>query len=424
MNHRRVVVTGIGAVCSLGNSLPAIWESAVRGQSGIGLIRQFDTRDWPVRIAGEVNGFHVGPFLAPEQLELACVLPRGLSFGIAAAAMALDGAKLLADSRPVAERFGIAVGAAGSSFDFNTCERFRQALTAPPPIRYPTGFDRALVLGRPQVGIAELMANRWQAAGPQYIISTACAASAQALGIAARAIRSGRADVMLAGGFDSPAHEVSIACFSRLGVLSQRNEDPSAASRPFDRLRDGFVMGEGSAMLVLEELQFAKERGAPILAELAGYGASLTTHHITATAPDGVQQARAMANALHDGGTDPSEVGYVNAHGTSTRDNDRSETAAICRAFGPYIDRLAISSTKSMTGHLVHAAGALEAAITVMSLRDQVAPPTINYQNPDPNCDLDYVPNEARRLNFDVAMSNSFAFGGNNAALLFKRCPN
>jgi 3-oxoacyl-[acyl-carrier-protein] synthase II len=423
MNDRRVVITGMGAVCSLGNDLPAIWESAILGRSGIGLIRQFDARDWPVRIAGEVSDFRIEPFLAPEQLELASVLPRGLSFGIAAAAMALDAAKLQ-DNGPASERFGIAVGAAGSSFDFNTCDGFRRALTAPPPVQYPAGFDRTLVLGRPQVGIAELIANRWRAGGPRYIISTACAASAQALGIAARAIQSGRADIMLAGGFDSPGHEVSIACFSRLGVLSQRNEDPTAASRPFDRLRDGFVLGEGSAMLVLEELQCAERRGVMILAELAGYGTSLTTHHITATAPDGLQQARAMANALQDGRTDPSAVGYINAHGTSTRDNDRSETAAICRAFGPYIDRLAISSTKSMTGHLVHAAGALEAAITVMSLRDQVAPPTINYQHPDPHCDLDYVPNEARQLSFDVAMSNSFAFGGNNASLLFRRWAN
>ena len=177
-------------------------------------------------------------------------------------------------------------------------------------------------------------------------------------------------------------------------------------------------------MLILEELQHAERRGAAILAELAGYGTSLTTHHITATAPDGAQQARAMSNALQDGRTDPSQIGYINAHGTSTRDNDRSETAAISRAFGPYIDRLAVSSTKSMTGHLVHAAGALEAALTVMSLRDQVVPPTINYENPDPHCDLDYVPNEARRLSFEAAISSSFAFGGNNAALLFKRCVN
>jgi len=418
--HRRVVITGMGAVTPLGNDLPSTWEAAKGGRSGVRYISRFDCTGWPVRIAGEVVGFSVEPFLAPEQCHLAGMLPRALQFGVAAAAMAVEQAGLAAFRLPP-QRLGIAMGAVGTMFDLATCNQFRRVLTSPPPIPYPDHFKRTLVLGRPQIGVAELMAQRWQAAGPQFIISTACAASAQALGIAARTLRSGRADVMIAGGFDDPVQEMSLACFSRLGVLSQRNDEPARASRPFDRGRDGFVMGEGAAVLILEELQHALGRGAPVLAELAGYGSSLTTYHITDSVPDGLIPARAMSQALEDAGADPASVGYINAHGTATRDNDRSETAAIRRTFGDQADHLAASSTKSMTGHLIHAAGALEAAFTVLALRDQVVPPTINYQNPDPHCDLDYVPNQAREMPLGAALSNSFAFGGNNASLLFTR---
>ena len=298
--------------------------------------------------------------------------------------------------------------------------RWRELMMDHEPPQYPEDEPR-IDLRLPQVTIVEVLADRWQAGGPSFVVSTACAAGTQALGSAVRAIEEGDADIMLAGGFDNMVEEVVLLSFSLLGVMSERNDEPERASRPFDRLRDGFVISEGAAMLVLEELEHAQRRGARIYAELAGYGASMTTQHITDAASDGRAPATAITLALADAGMQPGDIQYVNAHGTSTRGNDRSESLAVRRAFGEHANRLAVSSTKSMTGHLIHAAGALEAAITVMAIHDNVAPPTINYENPDSGCDLDYVPNESRPMRIDAAVSNSFAFGGNNAAVVFRR---
>ncbi|MBI3463384.1 MAG: beta-ketoacyl-[acyl-carrier-protein] synthase II [Planctomycetes bacterium] len=416
---RRVVVTGMGAVSPLGNDLATSWEAAKQGISGIGPITRFDARHWPARIAGEVRGFCVEPYLDPRQPDRSTPIPRGTQMGLAAAVMAMQDAGLEGSAHDPA-RWGIAMGAMGSYIDLQTMSEWRSMLCEHEPPRYPP-LGENVSLGRPQVAVPRLLAQRWQAAGPNFEISTACAASAQALGTAMRVIQRGDADVMLAGGYDSPVQEVTILCFALLGALAKRNDEPQRASRPFDRDRDGFVMGEGAAVLVLEEFDHARRRGATIHAELAGYGTTMTTYHITDSVPDGTAPARAIALALEGAQVEPAQVAYVNAHGTSTLDNDRSESAAIRRVFGEHVARLAVSSTKSMTGHLVHAAGALEAAFTVLALRDQVAPPTLNYETPDPKCDLDYVPNVARQIAADVAASNSFAFGGNNAVLVFRK---
>lgn len=419
---RRVVVTGMGAVSPLGNTLPTTWEAAKQGRSGVRSVTNFDATDWPVQIAGEVRDFDVEPFLTENLAEIGRMVPRSVQFGIAATQMAIDDARLTtADYRP--DRLGISVGAYTTCINLAHAARWRELMMDHHPPLYPEDEPR-IDLRLPQVTVVEALGDRWRAGGPNFVVSTACAAGTQALGSAVRAIEEGDADLMLAGGYDNMVEEVVLLSFSLLGVMSQRNHEPQRASRPFDRQRDGFVISEGAAMLVLEELEHARRRGARIYAELAGYGATMTTEHITDAATDGGAPAAAITLALADAGMQPEQIQYVNAHGTSTRGNDRSETLAIRKAFGQHADTLAVSSTKSMTGHLIHAAGALEAAISVMAIHDNVAPPTINYENPDPGCDLDYVPNESRPMRIDAAVSNSFAFGGNNAAVVFRRMQN
>lgn len=416
---RRVVVTGMGAVSPLGNTLQSTWDAAKQGRSGVRSVTNFDATDWPVQIAGEVRDFDVGPFLDAQTREIGRMVPRNVQFGIAATSMAIeDGGLTAADYAP--DRLGISVGAYTTCINLAHAARWRELMMDHHPPLYPEDEPR-IDLRLPQVTAVEVLADRWGAAGPNFVVSTACAAGTQALGSAVRAIEEGDADLMLAGGFDNMVEEVVLLSFSLLGVMSQRNHEPERASRPFDRQRDGFVISEGAAMLVLEELEHARRRGARIYAELAGYGTSMTTEHITDAASDGRAPATAITLALADAGIEPGEIDYVNAHGTSTRGNDRSESLAIRRAFGDHANRLAVSSTKSMTGHLIHAAGALEAAITVLAIHDNCAPPTINYENPDPGCDLDYVPNASRPMRIDAAVSNSFAFGGNNAAVAFRR---
>jgi 3-oxoacyl-[acyl-carrier-protein] synthase II len=416
---RRVVVTGMGAVSPLGNTLESTWAAAKQGRSGVRSVQNFDATDWPVQIAGEVRDFDVEPFLNDSVREIGRMVPRNVQFGIAATQMAIDDGGLTTDDyRP--ERLGISVGAYTTCINLAHAARWRELMMDHHPPLYPEDEPR-IDLRLPQVTVVEALGDRWRAGGPSFVVSTACAAGTQALGSAVRAIEEGDADIMLAGGFDNMVEEVVLLSFSLLGVMSQRNHEPQRASRPFDRQRDGFVISEGAAMLVLEELEHARRRGARIYAELAGYGASMTTEHITDAATDGRAPATAITLALADAGMQATEIDYVNAHGTSTRGNDRSETLAIRRAFGDHANRLAVSSTKSMTGHLIHAAGALEAAITVMAIHDNCAPPTINYENPDPGCDLDYVPNASRPMRIDAAVSNSFAFGGNNAAVVFRR---
>lgn len=416
---RRVVVTGMGAVSPLGNNLETTWAAAKQGRSGVRRVQNFDATDWPVQIAGEVRDFSVEPYLDAHAREIALLMPRNVQLGIAATSMAVEDAGLRTNVI-APERMGISVGAYTTCINLAHAARWRTLMTEFDPPRYPEDEPR-IDLRLPQVTVVEALGDRWHAGGPHFVVSTACAAGTQALGSAMRAIEEGDADVMLAGGFDNMVEEVVLLSFSLLGVMSQRNDEPERASRPFDRARDGFVISEGAAILVLEELEHARRRGARIYAELAGYGATMTTEHITDAATDGRAPATAITLALRDAGMQPADIQYVNAHGTSTRGNDRSETLAIRRAFGDHADRLAVSSTKSMTGHLIHAAGALEAAITVMAIHDNVAPPTTNHENHDPGCDLDYVPNESRPMTIDAAASNSFAFGGNNATVVFRR---
>ncbi len=409
----------MGAVSPLGLTLAETWRNALAGQSGIRRITRFDPTGWPVQIAGEVPDFDFSRYVDPTTRELAPLFPRPLQLGAAAAAMAIEDAGL--DPHTLSpDRIGLSMGALTQSTEISEIERWRVYAEEYDPPRYPV-VDAELDLWLPQVGIIRAMANRWNCGGPYWITSTACAAGTMALGAALKSIRRGEADVMLAGGFDSMVTETSVLSFALLGALSTRNDAPQAASRPFARSRDGFVLAEGAAVLVLEDLEHARRRGARIEAEVVGYGASMTSDHITDASADGRHPALAMQWALANARLDPSQIQYVNAHGTSTRSNDASETRAIHKAFGTHAPRLAVSSTKSMTGHLVHAAGALEAAITVLAIRDQIAPPTINLHDPDPQCDLDYVPHEARPMPIDAAISNSFAFGGNNATLVFRR---
>lgn len=413
---RRVVVTGMGAVTPLGPDIERSWAAAKEGRSGVRAIQNFDAREWPVRIAGEVRDFSGEPFFEAATRDIAAAMSRDGQLGLAAAQMALHHAGLKTAGREH-PRWGIAAGTINRFIDLAMADDWRKLTTGAHP-KYPE-LPRNPDMGFPQVTLLDCFASRWGLAGPVLAASTACAASAHALGMGLNMIREGHADLMLAGGFDSMVQEVVVLCFSLLGVLSRRNDEPAKASRPFSRDRDGFVLAEGAAFLVLEELEHARRRGAQVHAELAGFGTSMTTHHITDSAVDGKGPARAMALAIADAGLAPDHIDYVNAHGTATRDNDRSETVAIRRVFGAHADRVPVSSTKSMTGHLVHATGALEAAFCVLALRDQVAPPTINLDSPDPECTLDCIPHHAREMPLAAILTNSFAFGGNNASLVF-----
>lgn len=416
---RRVVVTGLGAVSPLGIDVASTWDGVLNGRNGIGPITLFDSTHWPVRIAAESREFDFHQIEDPSATDLTPVLPRMNQLGIAAAAEAFRDSGLSVDDTS-AHRRGISFGCLSNMMDLVEMNRWRGLIDCNDPPLYPE-FNAELELRLPQVAVPRTINDRWGCGGPSYFVSTACAAGTQAVGTALRAIQRGDADVMLAGGFDSMIQEVTIICFALLGALSTNNEDPEHACCPFDKRRNGFIIGEGAAVLVLEELEHARRRGADIYAELSGFGTSMTTEHITDTSKDGSHPARAMTFAVQDAGLNLDDVDYINAHGTSTRINDLSETLAIRRAFGAHSDALAISSTKSMTGHLVHAAGALEAVLSVLAIRDNVAPPTMNYEEPDPDCDLDYVPNEARPMSINTVLSNSFAFGGNNASIVFRR---
>jgi 3-oxoacyl-[acyl-carrier-protein] synthase II len=408
---RRVVVTGIGLVSSLGVGTDATWGSLLAGRSGIGPITRFDATGFPVRFAAEVKGFEPLRFIEKKEVKKMDIF---IQFAIAASQFAMDdsGLKVTPDIAPRVGVF-IASGIGG----FTTIEREHRALLEGGPRRISPFFIPSAIinLASGQVSI------RFGAQGPNSATCTACTASAHALGDASEIIRRGAADVMIAGGSEAAVCAMGIGGFAAMRALSTRNDDPERSSRPFDRDRDGFVLGEGAGVLVLEELEFARARGARIYAELVGYGMSGDAYHMTAPSEDGAGAHRVMKAALDAAGVEPRVVDYVNAHGTSTPHNDRIETVAIKRCFGDHARRLAISSTKSMTGHLLGAAGGLEAGITVLALHRQVVPPTINLDNPDPDCDLDYVPHRAREMPMTYALSNSFGFGGTNGALLFKK---
>jgi 3-oxoacyl-[acyl-carrier-protein] synthase II len=404
-------VTGVGLVSPVGIGTDVNWEALCAGRNGIGPITRFDATLHSARIAGEVKNFDPLRFIEKKDVKKMDVF---IQLAIAAAQFAVDDAGLKV--RPdIASRVGVFI--ASGIGGFSTIEREHKALLEGGPRRISPFFIPASIinLAAGQVSI------RFGAKGPNSATCTACSASAHAIGDALEIIRRGRADVMIAGGSEAAITPMGVGGFAAMRALSTRNDDPAHASRPFDRDRDGFIMGEGAGVIVLEELGLATRRGAPIYAELVGYGMSADAYHITAPSEDGDGGMRVMASALDDAGVTPAQVDYVNAHGTSTPYNDKLETLAIRRLFGEHANRLAISSTKSMTGHLLGAAGGLEAGITALAIKHQVAPPTINYETPDPECDLDYVPNTKRAMKIDYALSNSFGFGGTNGALLFKR---
>ncbi|PWU04897.1 MAG: beta-ketoacyl-[acyl-carrier-protein] synthase II [Terriglobia bacterium] len=408
---RRVVVTGVGLLTPLGNGTEASWEGLRAGRVGIGRITQFDATDFSCRIAGEVKGFDPANYIEKKEIKK---MGRFIQFAIAAAECALSnsGFRITPDN---AEQAGVYIGSGIGGFE--VIEREHQTYLEHGPRRISPFFIPATIvnLASGQVSI------RTGAKGPNSATATACTTSAHSIGDSFRIIQRGEADMMICGGTEACITPMGIGGFAAMRALSTRNDAPERASRPWDRDRDGFVVGEGAGILILEELQSALNRNARILAELVGYGMSADAFHVTAPPADGDGAYRVMRNALRDASITPGQVQYVNAHGTSTEVGDRIETEALKRAFGEHAYKLAISSTKSMTGHLLGGAGGLEAGITVLAIRDQIAPPTMNLENPDPLCDLDYVPHCPRPMRIDYALSNSFGFGGTNGCLIFKR---
>jgi 3-oxoacyl-[acyl-carrier-protein] synthase II len=408
---RRVVVTGIGLVSSLGIGTEANWASLLAGTSGIGRVTRFDVSQFACQIAGEVRGFDPLDFIEKKDVKKMDVF---IQYAIAASDFAMKNAALTI-TPDIAPRVGVFI--ASGIGGFGTIEREHKAYLDGGPRRISPFFIPSAIinLAAGQVSI------RFGAKGPNSATCTACSASAHAIGDAWEMIRRGAADAMIAGGSEAAITPMGLGGFAAMRALSTRNDDPLRASRPFDRDRDGFIIGEGAGVLVLEALEMAVQRGAPIYAELVGYGMSGDAYHITAPSEDGDGGRRVMENALRSAGVAPSDVQYINAHGTSTPHNDRLETLAIKRCFGEHAKKLAVSSTKSMHGHLLGAAGGLEAGISALALHQQMLPPTINLDHPDEDCDLDYVPHQPRKAEITYALSNSFGFGGTNAALLFKR---
>ena len=408
---RRVVVTGVGLLTPLGIGTELSWEGVRAGRSGIGPITQFDAAAFSCRIAGEVKDFDPARYVEKKEIKK---MGRFIQFAIAAAECALSssGFRVTAEN---AEHVGVYIGSGIGGFE--VIEREHQNLMEHGPRRISPFFIPASIinLASGQVSI------RSGAKGPNSATATACTTSAHSIGDSFRIIQRGEADVMICGGTEACITPMGIGGFAAMRALSTRNDEPERASRPWDRDRDGFVVGEGAGILILEELSSARARNARILAELVGYGMSADAFHVTAPPDDGDGAYRVMRNALRDAAIEPQQIQYVNAHGTSTEVGDRIETEALKRAFGDHAYKFAVSSTKSMTGHLLGGAGGLEAGITVLAIRDQVAPPTINLDNPDSGCDLDYIPNQARPMKIDYALSNSFGFGGTNGCLIFKR---
>ena len=408
---RRVVVTGIGLVTPVGNDKETTWKNLVAGKSGVGPITRFDTAKHRTGIAAEVRDFPAERYITPKEgkhLELL------VQYGIAAAEMALaDAALSIGDDE--ATRAGVITGVGMGGLP--TIEKYHEIMLNKGPRRI-SPFFIPMVIPNMVSGHISMRANT---KGPNLALSTACAAGTHAVGEAFHKIAYNQAEIMITGGAESVICPIVVGGFAAAKALSTRNDDPAAASRPFDRDRDGFVISEGAGMLILEELEHARARGAEIYAEMVGYGLTSDAYHITAPPADGEGAARCMAMALEDGGLLPEDVDYINAHGTSTPLNDRCETAAIKTVFGDHAHKLNISSTKSMIGHMLGGAGGVEAAFTALTISTGVIPPTINYENPDPDCDLDYVPNSAREVQVRAAISNTFGFGGTNAVVAMKR---
>lgn len=407
---KRVVITGIGAISPLGLSVEETWKKIIAGESGISRITKFDASSLPSQIAGEVRGFKPEEFMSAK---LVSRVDTFIQYAIAATEMALSDAGLpksdLGDE--VGVIIGVGMGGVGQ------VEHYTRVLDE-------RGYKRVTPFFIPMI-IPNMAAGQiailYGAKGPNMAVCTACAAGNHAIGEAFRAIQEGKATAMICGGTEALITSLTLAGFSVMKALSTRNDAPEKASRPFDAKRDGFVIAEGCGILILEELEHAQRRGARIYAELLGYGANADAYHMTAPSPEGEGAAKCMELALKDAGLKPEEVDYINAHGTSTPLNDAAETKAIKRTFGEHAYKLMVSSTKSMTGHLLGGAGGLEAVLTVKALETSIVPPTINYEEPDPECDLDYVPNQARKADIKIALSNAFGFGGTNACLVFKK---
>jgi 3-oxoacyl-[acyl-carrier-protein] synthase II len=408
---RRVVVTGVGLLTSVGIGTEATWQGLLAGKSGIGRITAFDAAAFSCQIAGEVQGFEPARYIEKKEIKK---MGRFIQFAIAAADCAISSAALHIEPDE-AERAGVYIGSGIGGFE--VIEREHQTLLEHGPRRISPFFIPATIVNLASGHVS----IRTGAKGPNSATATACTTSAHSIGDSFKIIQRDDADVMICGGTEACITPMGIGGFAAMRALSTRNDEPQRASRPWDLDRDGFVVGEGSGILILEELEYARRRGARIMAEIVGYGMSADAFHVTAPPPDGEGAVRVMRNAMKDARIEAHQIQYINAHGTSTELGDRAETAAIKRCFGEHAYKLAVSSTKSMTGHLLGGAGGLEAGVTVLAIRDQVAPPTINYETPDPECDLDYVPNQARSMRIDYALTNSFGFGGTNGALIFKR---
>jgi 3-oxoacyl-[acyl-carrier-protein] synthase II len=409
--RRRVVVTGVGMVCPVGNTVPEAWANILAGKSGIGPITLFDASAFTVRIGGQIRGFDISDYLSPKDARK---MDPFMHFGMAAGIQAIQDAGIEV-TEAEADRMGVIIGSGIGGL--SGIEETRVAYEGGGPRKISPFYIPSNIINMTPGNLSIKYGLR----GPNFGIVSACSTGTHCIGEAARMIERGDADVMIAGGSEMATTPTGLGGFAAARALSTRNDDPATASRPWDRDRDGFVLADGAGIVVLEALDHAKRRGAAIYAELAGYGLSADAYHMTAPSPGGEGAGRCMVHALRDAGIEPEAVDYINAHGTSTPAGDQAETEAVKRVFGDHAYRLAMSSTKSMVGHMLGAAGGIEAIFSILAIRDQVAPPTINLMTPDPECDLDYVPNEARRMRIDTVLSNSFGFGGTNGTLAFRR---
>jgi 3-oxoacyl-[acyl-carrier-protein] synthase II len=407
---RRVVVTGMGLVTPLGTGLDNVWDQIVQGRSGIAPITRFDVSRHETKIAGEVKNFNPEDYVPHKEVKK---MDLFIHYALGAARVAIDDARLDM-TKEQSDRVGVVVGTGLGGLP--TIEKYHQVLMERGPDRITPFFIPMLIANLAPGQIAMQHGIK----GPNLCIVTACATGAHCIGDASRIIQYGDAEVMVAGGTEANLTPLTVGGFNAMKALSLRNDEPEKASRPFEKNRDGFIVAEGAGIVILEELEHARARGARIYAEVVGYGYNADAYHITAPAPDGEGFSRCMRMALHDAQLAGDQVDYINAHGTSTQLNDYTETLAIKEVFGDRAKKIPVSSTKSMTGHLLGAAGAIEAVFSILSIRDQICPPTINYEEPDPQCDLDFVPNTARKQAINVTLSNSFGFGGTNATLLFR----
>jgi 3-oxoacyl-[acyl-carrier-protein] synthase II len=412
LNERRVVVTGLGIVSPVGNDVASAWASILAGRSGIGPVTRIDTTQFPTHFGGEIHDLDLEPYITAKDARR---MDAFMQYGVVAGIQAMRDSGLVVTEEN-SDRIGILMGSGMGGLE-SIEQTYDKFLETKSPKRVSPFFIPGSIINL----VSGHLSIAFKITGPNLAVATACTTSTHALGLAMRLIQYGECDAMLAGGSEMATCVTGMSGFSQAKALSQRNHDPAGASRPWDKDRDGFVMGDGGGAMLLEEYEFAKARGARIYAEIVGFGMSGDAYHVTAPPEDGEGARKAMSKALHDARLNPDQVQYLNAHATSTELGDRAETAAIRRVFGAAADKLAVSSTKSMTGHLLGAAGVAEAIFSVLALRDQVAPPTINLHQPGAGCDLDYVPNTARSMPIEYALSNSFGFGGTNGSLVFRR---